>query len=730
MEIYNSCRTKFQFVKKVRIISIATSLLVLGFSQNTHAEQSPPGCNASTLNLTLSRSVGTAVPGQIVNFGVSVSVAPDLNGVPACDTKNVTITAQCPDSSNNIPPTTPVQTLAINQSYPAGTPPTSVGSIDCVMPDVPANKAISAYAKADGLLLDTDALEGSPLTAGKSITVIVTPCQVKIDKQVSCDNGNSWIDEGLVLNNEDGTLDCKVVGLDNPVMVRYQAQNTSASCPLTACQIQESNPSFSDPYVGNIAPGATTDFFSGGSAACSTAYGNPENPNEPNTATITCQTGGTPVTASDLAAFSCLKVDAKVDRAVDCGDGFQDATLVRNNEDGTNGCNAVDGEPVNWKYAACNIGTAKLYDCKLVDQNLLVSDPIHVGDLAAGACVENIPNSKGPVLCSDALESSEAHPNGKVDLICCDKDVAGIEDCQPANRVTVNDISTVTCSTPVELNITKECVDTNLDGTADNVRVKVSAGEGAVGFVNCVATDSLYRDGACPATGTADDVALTPEGGVASPFSLAAGSDQYLFGTIDPALQNKACNLASVTCTVEGTDQLVTANAPPVTCEFEEKQGCLTRTPGFWGNRPNVTSKYLDIEVCGKTIDNVTAGNGHSAIEAMCSVGKDSKIMGPQLTQLVRQCTAAALNIAASSEEGGDCRADDRNIGQVFDACCSAESACTGDTSEMSISSCISQLDAFNNSLDTMNPEAFQKLGPADSSVCQASKNNGVVVKP
>jgi hypothetical protein len=40
--------------------------------------------------------------------------------------------------------------------------------------------------------------------------------------------------------------------------------------------------------------------------------------------------------------------------------------------------------------------------------------------------------------------------------------------------------------------------------------------------------------------------------------------------------------------------------------------------------------------VCGVTIDNVSAFNGTSAIEAICSVGQDGKILGPQLTQLVR----------------------------------------------------------------------------------------------
>jgi hypothetical protein len=110
----------------------------------------------------------------------------------------------------------------------------------------------------------------------------------------------------------------------------------------------------------NLAPGQTTDFLPAmNTPACSDAFGNPENPNEPDTATITCQTGGTPVTASDTASFSCLAVDLTVDRAVNCGPGFADNTQVRANDDTTLGCTAVDGDPVNWKYKACNAGTAR-----------------------------------------------------------------------------------------------------------------------------------------------------------------------------------------------------------------------------------------------------------------------------------------------------------------------------------------------------------------------------------
>jgi hypothetical protein len=542
-----------------------------------------------------------------------------------------------------------------------------------------------------------------------------------------------------VLNNEDGTLDCAVIGLSGPVQVRYQAANTGQSCPLTQCVLTETNATFGTPPVpGDIVPGQTTDFLPAQRIpACSTAFGDPGNPNEPNTATITCQTGGgtgTPVTASDTASFNCLSVDLTVDRAVDCGLGFVDHTQVRTNEDGTNGCTAVDGDDVNWQYKACNAGAAPLFDCTLVDQNLTVSDPIVVGNLAANLCSADIPSTKSPQLCSNELEASEAPHLGQVTLTCCTTDVASIADCDGANRVIVFDVSTVTCATPSGLNAVKVCVDTDLDGTDDNVRVVATATNGDIGFEDCTAADVIFRNGECPPAGAGEIIPLTPEGGVTSPFSLAPGGSQGLFGTIDPALTQDACNTASVTCTIEGTTDPVTAVAPPVTCNFEEREGCFTRTPGFWATHPGDDARigtfdFLPQTVCGTELDNVLPDNGSSAIEAMCSVGKDAKILGPQTTQLIRQCTAAYLNVAATLANGGDCSSD-TNIETLLDACCDDESICTGIDSGITIDGCISALDEFNNSQDTLFPDAFSRPGPANSRYCQAAKNNGIVVFP
>jgi hypothetical protein len=161
-------------------------------------------------------------------------------------------------------------------------------------------------------------------------------------------------------------------------------------------------------------------------------------------------------------------------------------------------------------------------------------------------------------------------------------------------------------------------------------------------------------------------------------------------------------------------------------------EGCLLRTPGFWGNHPHITSLFLPLPVCGVVLDTVEAGSGTSATEAICSVGRDGQILGPQLTQLVRQCTAALLNVAASASGGGNCPGDFPPLTSLLNGCCDAQSVCTGDpVAGLTIQSCIDQLDAFNNSPDTLPPfDPFVSPGPADPSLCQASRNNGVVVTP
>ena len=157
--------------------------------------------------------------------------------------------------------------------------------------------------------------------------------------------------------------------------------------------------------------------------------------------------------------------------------------------------------------------------------------------------------------------------------------------------------------------------------------------------------------------------------------------------------------------------------------------GCLTRTPGFWGTHPHVTAEYLSLESCGLTIDSTLPRSVASATEDMCFSGQDAKgaKTSPQQLQLVRQCMAANLNVAASFAGGGAC-------GSAIEAriaeCCA--SLCTSGARGTTISNsmCIEDLDEFNNSADTLEPYgSFLSPGPADPTSCKASRGNGWVNK-
>jgi hypothetical protein len=114
----------------------------------------------------------------------------------------------------------------------------------------------------------------------------------------------------------------------------------------------------------------------------------------------------------------------------------------------------------------------------------------------------------------------------------------------------------------------------------------------------------------------------------------------------------------------------------------------------------------------------------------MCSVGKDGKILGSQVTQLIRQCTAAALNLAVTESEGGSCSS---NSTDDFADCCGAADDGTGPNlcsaqdvgSVKDVNECIALLDTFNNSLDTSDSDIFSGLGAAQPTQCKNSKNNG-----
>ncbi len=176
---------------------------------------------------------------------------------------------------------------------------------------------------------------------------------------------------------------------------------------------------------------------------------------------------------------------------------------------------------------------------------------------------------------------------------------------------------------------------------------------------------------------------------------------------------------------------------------------CVVRTEGFWGKHAEVAALFLPVNSCGLALTNVLAATPGSAIEDLCYNGEDAKAANtsPQQLQLIRQCTAVALNFAVCTAGGGSCAdlvlSNGQMIAQVFDTCCDAVSLCVSQASGSTISAsgCIELLDEFSSiagidctSLD-QSSDVFAAFCPslgangfkANPAPCNAAKGNGFV---
>jgi hypothetical protein len=179
---------------------------------------------------------------------------------------------------------------------------------------------------------------------------------------------------------------------------------------------------------------------------------------------------------------------------------------------------------------------------------------------------------------------------------------------------------------------------------------------------------------------------------------------------------DKAGNNCTGTCIAGPSCEQCEAPPPP--------GGCLTRTPGFWGTHPHVTSLFLPVSVCGVSLGTVEAGSPTSATEALCVAGGVECRSNTAYVQLVRQLAAAKLNLAATAANGGSCGVP---ITELISKC---EALCGADHKTISASGCIQALDAFNNTVDTLTPTPapFNNPGPAQPASCQAANGNGTVI--
>jgi len=435
----------------------------------------------------------------------------------------------------------------------------------------------------------------------------------------------------------------------------------------------------------------------------------------------------------------------QIDKQISCDGGanFVDVGLTDNNQtDGMNpmgitescaGWNAFDGmdaEDIIVRYKVKNNGQSNLFSCDIVDSNGAITGPIPVGNIAPGGQVmpSDVINA-----CSESLDDLEPDTA----TVTCDCTDPAVEEL----KATAFDKAEFDCQTP-GLAIEKDC-DKLMDGT-DEVTLTIT-NNGTADFENCVVTDSIFLDDpTCPAdVGSGTDVPITDI------MTLNSGDPAVIrmanVGDLDAA----ACNTAQVTCDISdapfSSDDCVGDGDPfpcctgdaTGTCEHKQitsetdalcpdGEGCLTRTPGFWKNHPQVTDDFLSITTCGLTLTTTK-----QVTQDMCINDREAKAANTsmQQLQLIRQCAAAALKIAASVEGGGDCGSF-FGIDTIFNTCCDAVSVCTSASTGQAISEsgCIDQLDAFNNSGDTLLPFGpFNPPGKAQTAECKASNKDGAV---
>jgi hypothetical protein len=162
---------------------------------------------------------------------------------------------------------------------------------------------------------------------------------------------------------------------------------------------------------------------------------------------------------------------------------------------------------------------------------------------------------------------------------------------------------------------------------------------------------------------------------------------------------------------------------------------CLTRTIGFWGTHPHITSDYLPVTPCGEDLTVFQPGSCDSASEALCSTPGFELRSNPSYVVLVRQLAAAKLNLAATADlvSGRACGTfeyNGENIQEILARCDSAE-ICNANKRTISNSGCIEAVDAFNNSQDIgfdVTPEPFDRPGLANPRQCRGARFDRIVI--
>jgi len=425
-----------------------------------------------------------------------------------------------------------------------------------------------------------------------------------------------------------------------------------------------------------------------------------------------------------------------VDKQVSCdGITWSDVGLTSNNTD-TGGTNSIvcpldgfGGVPslVHFQYFAQNTGGVAA-SCGFSDTQdqtggvtifTLAAGTI---PLAVGAASSQLNGTTVTESCTTTFAGHEAN-TGLLSCSCATSTT-------PVN-ITAFDKATVDCKS-IGVSLTKNCAPQS-NGT--NVATFTASNLGNTDLTACTITDTAFlADLTCPPSGAGTTETVT--GGT---FGLAVGSTNVT--TPDSANISGAtanfCNTAHISCN-SGAAQADSS----VVCPVPPPGTCVTRTPGYWGTHPNQTDSVIagSLDSCGLTLTGFGSPTVNlSAVEDLCESNNDANSnndtrTSSQQLQLIRQCTAAAINLKLSGNgsitAGEQACSSFPNIATTFTNCCvGTGSTCdSGQTGQaISNSGCITTLDAFNNQFDNVSfPTGFVNEA-ANSSFCGLATGNHFV---
>lgn len=269
---------------------------------------------------------------------------------------------------------------------------------------------------------------------------------------------------------------------------------------------------------------------------------------------------------------------------------------------------------------------------------------------------------------------------------------------------------TSACVTPqTEVSGSCAAVDKNNDGVYPTV------GSFVLGDSSCFVGDSAATVAKC------DNTSMEP--GDCIDMTLMIAGETTGLGSGASIVVDKEATTCTSSC-------LAGPSCEPCGGDDPGPNHCLTRTLGFWGTHPWITNNFATdaapVTVCGKPLDcddpddgksfpSCTAGTCDSVVEGLGSNPGTELSTNQPYVSLIKQLTAAKLNLAATAAlappESAICTEwsyGGKTVSEWVAFCEGTLTAtgltggfCLANKAQVSSSGCIEALDAFNNSQDS-----------------------------